>query len=75
MPELIILGSAASIPNLKHDNSHMMIQTGDGIVLIDCGTAPMLRLEQMGMPMANITDIILTHFHPDQVGGFFLRYN
>ena len=69
MPELIILGSAASIPNLKHDNSHMMIQTGDGIVLIDCGTAPMLRLEQMGIPMADITDIVLTHFHPDHISG------
>jgi ribonuclease Z len=69
MPELIILGSAAAIPNLDHDNSHMMIQTGDGVVLIDCGTAPMLRLERLGIPTGEITDIILTHFHPDHISG------
>ena len=69
MPELIILGSAAAIPDLEHDNSHMIIQTGDGAVLIDCGTAPMLRLERVGIPMGDITDIILTHFHPDHVSG------
>ncbi|MEE8120152.1 MAG: MBL fold metallo-hydrolase [Anaerolineales bacterium] len=69
MPELIILGSAAAIPNLEHDNSHMMIQTGDGVVLIDCGTAPMLRLERVGIPTVEITDIILTHFHPDHISG------
>jgi ribonuclease Z len=69
MPELIILGSAAAIPNLEHDNSHMMIQTGEGVVLIDCGTAPMLRLERLGIPTGDITDIILTHFHPDHISG------
>jgi ribonuclease Z len=69
MPELIILGSAAAIPNLEHDNTHMMIQTGDGVVLIDCGTAPMLRLERVGTPSDDITDIILTHFHPDHISG------
>ena len=69
MPELIILGSAAAIPDLEHDNSHMIIQTGDGAVLIDCGTAPMLRLERVGIPLGDVTDIILTHFHPDHVSG------
>lgn len=69
MPELIILGSAASIPDLEHDNSHMMIQTGDGYVMIDCGTAPMLRLEWLGIPSREIKDIILTHFHPDHISG------
>ena len=69
MPELIILGSAAAIPDLEHDNSHMIIQTGDGAVLIDCGTAPMLRLERVGIPLVDITDIILTHFHPDHISG------
>ncbi|MGB2894990.1 MAG: MBL fold metallo-hydrolase [Anaerolineales bacterium] len=69
MPELIILGSAAAIPNLEHDNSHMMIRTGDGVVLIDCGTAPMLRLERLGIPTREITDVILTHFHPDHISG------
>jgi len=69
MPELIILGSAAAIPNLEHDNSHMLIRTATGVVLIDCGTAPMLRLERLGIPMGDVSDIILTHFHPDHISG------
>jgi ribonuclease Z len=38
-------------------------------VLVDCVSNPILRLEQAGIDLDQITDIILTHFHPDHVSG------
>jgi ribonuclease Z len=40
-----------------------------GVVLIDCSGTPTLRLAEAGITLDQISDIILTHFHPDHVGG------
>ena len=36
---------------------------------MDCVSNPILRLEKAGIDLDHITDIILTHFHPDHVSG------
>jgi len=69
MPELIILGSSAAIPSQDHANTHMALQIGKEIVLIDCVGSQILRLEEADLDVSQISDIILTHFHPDHVGG------
>jgi len=38
-------------------------------VLIDCVSNPIVRLQQAGVEFDNLTDLILTHFHPDHVSG------
>jgi ribonuclease Z len=38
-------------------------------VLIDCGSNPILRLKKVGLRPDDLTDLILTHFHPDHVAG------
>jgi ribonuclease Z len=38
-------------------------------VLIDCSGSPIVRLQQAGVDPNRITDLILTHFHPDHVSG------
>jgi ribonuclease Z len=69
MSELIILGSSNAIPSPGHENTHLLISTTERKVLIDCGPNPVVRLEQVGLDANAITDIILTHFHPDHVAG------
>jgi ribonuclease Z len=69
MPELVILGSGAAIPSAQHHNTYMALVDPEGVILIDCSGTPTLRLEQAGITLDQITDIILTHFHPDHVGG------
>jgi len=49
MPKLIILGSSNSIPDLKHENSHMVFVGQESTVLIDCASNPILRLKQVGI--------------------------
>ena len=69
MAKLIILGSSNAIPDEKHENTHMALVGHERTVLIDCVSNPMVRLPQAGLELANLTDIILTHFHPDHVSG------
>lgn len=38
-------------------------------LLIDCVSNPIVRLEKAGIDFNNLTDIIVTHFHPDHASG------
>jgi len=69
MPKLIILGTSNSIPDEKHDNTHMVLVGKRSKILIDCASNPILRLQKVGINVLELTDIILTHFHPDHVTG------
>lgn len=69
MPEIIILGTADSVPDAHHNNTHMAVTGRAGSVLIDCSGTPTVQLERAGIGLSDISDLILTHFHPDHVGG------
>jgi ribonuclease Z len=70
MSRLIILGSAAARADREHDNAHMVLQGDNGsAVLIDCGSNPAVRLQRAGIHFEQLTDLVLTHFHPDHVHG------
>ena len=70
MDQVMILGSSSAVPASGHENTHLFIQAGDRQVLVDCPGSPIVRLEEAGLNPLEITDIILTHFHPDHVSGF-----
>lgn len=69
MAHLVILGTAHAIPDAEHDNTHLAVVGEQGVVLVDCGGSPMLRLRQAGIDPESISDLVATHFHPDHVSG------
>jgi ribonuclease Z len=69
MPKLIILGSSNAIADEKHENTHMAVVGRERSLLIDCPGNPIVRLRRAGLDFHAITDLILTHFHPDHVSG------
>jgi ribonuclease Z len=69
MPKLIFLGTANAIPSQEHENTHMALVGEQHKVLIDCVGSPLVRLPQAGLPALELTDLILTHFHPDHISG------
>ena len=69
MATITILGCAYSIPDADHDVSHFAVQAKDSGILVDCGTNPTVRLAKAGISYDSITDLILTHFHPDHISG------
>jgi ribonuclease Z len=69
MTRLIFLGSSNAIPTENHENTHMALVGEKTTLLIDCAGNPVLRLPQAGIGFDQISDLILTHFHPDHVTG------
>lgn len=69
MPKVIILGSSNAIPTRDSENTHMVVVGEKRMLLIDSVSNPILRLEQAGLDFNDLTDIIITHFHPDHASG------
>jgi len=69
MSKVIILGSSNAIPTTDHENTHMVIVGQERMVMVDCVSNPILRLEKAGLNFNDLTDLIVTHFHPDHVSG------
>ncbi len=69
MPELIVLGTAASVPDAEHDTVGLALRGPDWAVLIDCGGSPLHKLARVGVDMEAIRAIVLTHRHADHLYG------
>src|SRR5512137_873947 len=69
MAKLIFLGTSNAISDEKHENTHMVLVGQDRTVLIDCPNNPIRRLKKAGVELDDLSDLVLTHFHPDHVGG------
>ncbi len=69
MPKLIFLGTSNAVPTQEHENTHLVLVGEQNAMLIDCVGSPIVRLESAGVNPLDLTDLILTHFHPDHVSG------
>lgn len=69
MPDLVILGSAASVPDARHDTVGLALRGPGWTVLIDCGGSPLYKLARAGVVMEKIRAAILTHRHADHIYG------
>ena len=69
MPKVIILGSSNAVPSKDHENTHLVIIGNERTILVDCVSNPIVRLEQAGVDFNDLTDIVITHFHPDHASG------
>lgn len=69
MTKLIILGSSNAVATANHENTHMVLVGKGRAVMIDCVSSPLLRLERAGVDFNMVSDLVLTHFHPDHVSG------
>jgi ribonuclease Z len=69
MLRLIFLGTAHAVPDETHDNTSLAINAGERSLLVDVTGNAVVRLQQAGIDLFRVTDIFLTHFHPDHVGG------
>ncbi len=69
MPKVIVLGSSNAIPTKDHENTHLVVVGRERMAMVDCVGTPILRLEKVGLNFNDLTDLIVTHFHPDHVSG------
>lgn len=71
MTKLIFLGTGAAIADEDHENTHLAVIGQERLVLIDCAGNPIVRIRnKLGIDLSQrLTELILTHFHPDHVSG------
>jgi ribonuclease Z len=69
MAKLIFLGTSNAISDDKHENTHMVLVGQERTVLIDCPNSPIMRFQAAHVDYRCLSDLVLTHFHPDHVSG------
>lgn len=69
MAKLIFLGTASAVAFEGHENSFLVIKGDQSAILLDCAAKPVLRLKEAGVHFNEVSDLIITHFHPDHVSG------
>lgn len=69
MATIVVLGSANAVPDENHENTHLLVQEGTRTILVDCTGNPIAEYKRAGVNPESITDLIMTHFHPDHISG------
>lgn len=70
MAQLIVIGTAASIPDAAHDTVGLVLRGSGWAVPIDCGGSPLYKLARLGIDPEQIRAVVLTHRHADHIYGF-----
>jgi ribonuclease Z len=69
MPTLHLLGTGAALSSAGRTTTMLAVE-GRSVIMIDCGGDAVQRLLAAGIDPGKIGGLILTHEHPDHVGGF-----
>ena len=70
MADLLLLGTGAALNDGSREPTMLALRGTNSTVLIDCGSNPARQLQRLGVPLASIERLILTHSHPDHTSGF-----
>ncbi|MBC7363514.1 MAG: MBL fold metallo-hydrolase [Candidatus Aminicenantes bacterium] len=63
------LGTGGSTPTLSRDNTSLLLDLQHSVILVDCPGSVSARLEKLGYQTDQVSDILVTHLHPDHVYG------
>ena len=66
---LTILGSGTAVPSAEAFPASVLVEAGEQAILIDAGPGVVRRLAATGVSVADVTTILLTHYHPDHTAG------
>lgn len=64
----IVVGSGAGpTVNVQRYGPSILIEAGDQLLLFDCGRGATIRLTELGIPLARVNKVFLTHLHSDHI--------
>ena len=70
MPTLHLLGTGAALSGPSRTTTMLAVEAPGSVVVVDCGGDAVQRLLAAGVDLDRIEALVLTHEHPDHVGGF-----
>jgi len=69
MVELCFLGTGGPVETPERDNTSLLINYDENLILIDCAGSVFKKITSLGFDPGKISSIIVTHIHPDHVYG------
>ncbi len=72
MPALHLLGTGSAVTDPHRTTTMLALEAEERSILIDCGGDLFQRALVAGLDPEGIDGLIITHEHPDHVGGFAL---
>jgi len=67
--KIIFLGTGGSVPTASRDNTSLLLDFNHSLILVDCPGSVSARLEKVGYQADQVSEIFITHLHPDHVYG------
>lgn len=65
---LTTVGTGTAAPSPGRVSSGHLVECGQALVLMDCGSGVVHRMAEFGLRWPDITHVVLTHFHHDHTG-------
>jgi ribonuclease Z len=69
MAEIHFLGTGGALGTRERDNTAFLLRAGPRAALIDCPGSVVQKVLRVGARPEDITDLFITHVHPDHVYG------
>jgi ribonuclease Z len=69
MLRMTLLGVGTAVPDQDRENTHMVWEGPDGLLLIDAGGSTFQRLLRAGLDPTRLRGVFLTHSHADHING------
>jgi len=68
-PLLTFVGSGDAVSTGARNQTCLHVRSEEATFLIDCGPASLSAMKQLGLPLSQLSGILLTHAHGDHFGG------
>jgi ribonuclease Z len=69
MLRMLLLGVGTAVPDQDRENTHMIWEGPDGLLLIDAGGSTYQRILRAGLDPLRLRGVFLTHSHADHING------
>lgn len=69
MLKMHLLGVGTAVPDVDRENTHMVFESNDGLLLVDAGGSTWQRLLRARLDPLSLNGLVLSHGHPDHING------
>lgn len=66
---VVVCGAGSPMPDPTRAGPCVAVIAGERVMIVDAGSGAVRNLAPMGVPVGQVTDVFVTHFHSDHIDG------